>query len=75
MDPLDKHVEDFLIHIRIERNYSPATEQSYRFALEIFVRFLNQNNLEITDKKCVVGFILYLKERGNFRVGWRLPWL
>lgn len=65
MDPLDKHVEDFLIHIRIERNYSPATEQSYRFALEVFVRFLNQNNLEITDKKCVVGFILHLKERGN----------
>jgi len=65
MDTLAKHVQDFLIHMRIERNYSPATEQSYRFALGTFERFLNQNNFDVTDKKCVAGFILHLKGRAN----------
>lgn len=65
MDPVDKHVEDFLIHIRIERNYSPATEQSYRFALSHFLHFLTQTNLELTDKKCIMEFIRYLQDRGN----------
>ncbi len=65
MDCVDKHVEDFLIHIRIERNYSPATEQSYRFALIIFLQFLTQTNLELTDKKCILEFIRYLQDRGN----------
>ena len=65
MDTLAKHVQDFLTHLRIERNYSPATEQSYRFALGTFGRFLNHNNLNVTDKSCVADFIRHLKERGN----------
>jgi integrase/recombinase XerC len=65
MDPVDKHVEDFLIHIRIERNYSPATEHSYRFALSIFLQFLTQTHRELTDKKCIPEFIRCLQDRGN----------
>jgi len=65
MDSLRSNIEAFLIHIRIEKNYSPATEQSYRIALDIFVRFLTEQNLRITDKSCVPGFISYLQQRGN----------
>ena len=65
MDILDNHVQKFLIHLRIERNYSAETEMSYRIALRIFLRFLTQKNLHITDKSCVAEFILHLKERGN----------
>lgn len=65
MDTLKNHVQDFLIHIRIERNYSPETEQSYSFALIILLKFLAEENLDITDKKCIIYFISYLKGRGN----------
>ena len=65
MDPVDKHVEDFLIHIRIERNYSAATEHSYRFALSHFLQFLTQTDRQLTDKNCIPEFIRYLQDRGN----------
>jgi site-specific recombinase XerD len=65
MDPLSTHVESFLQHIRIERNYSPATEHSYRSALALFVRFLDETGASVTDKSSVEGFIRFLKERGS----------
>jgi integrase/recombinase XerC len=65
MDTVDTYLEEFLIHLRIERNYSPETETSYRIALGIFLRFLTRNNLTITDKRCVAEFICHLNERGN----------
>ena len=65
MDPLSTHVESFLEHIRIERNYSPATEHSYRSALALFVQFLGETDLSVTDKNSVNGFIRFLKERGS----------
>ncbi|MCX7038096.1 MAG: tyrosine-type recombinase/integrase [Spirochaetes bacterium] len=65
MDPLSTHVESFLQHIRIERNYSPATEHSYRSALALLLRFLADTGASVTDKHSVNGFIRYLKERGS----------
>lgn len=65
MDTVDTYLQEFLIHLRIERNYSPETETAYRIALGIFLRFLTQNNLTITNKNCVTQFIRHLNERGN----------
>ncbi|MBA7541113.1 Tyrosine recombinase XerD [subsurface metagenome] len=65
MDNLEKHIEDFLTHIRIEKNYSRTTTETYRIALTIMLKFLLEANISITDKKCIILFICYLKERGN----------
>ena len=65
MDNLEKYIEDFLTHIRIEKNYSRTTTETYRIALTIFTQFLLEANISITDKKCIILFIRYLKERGN----------
>ena len=65
MDPLNTYVESFLQHIGIERNYSPATEASYRSALGLFVAHLAQAGGCLTDNSCVAGFIRFLKERGS----------
>ncbi|MCG3260898.1 MAG: tyrosine-type recombinase/integrase [Candidatus Heimdallarchaeota archaeon] len=65
MDNLEKYIEDFLTHIRIEKNYSGATTETYRIALTIFAQFLLEANISITDKKCIIFFISYLKEKGN----------
>jgi integrase/recombinase XerC len=65
MDSLSTHVEAFLEHIRIERNYSPATERSYRSALLLFLRSLGDSRSSVTDKGCVAAFIRFLKERGS----------
>jgi len=64
MDPLGTHVEGFLQRIRIERNYSPATEHSYRSALALFVQFLADTGAFVTDTDSVQGFIRFLKEHG-----------
>ena len=34
-------VEQFLEHLRIERNYSPHTLRNYRIDLEAFIHFVN----------------------------------
>jgi integrase/recombinase XerD len=65
MDPLITHVESFLQHIRIERNYSPATEHSYRSALALFVQFLADSGASVTDKHSVNAFIRFLQGRGS----------
>ncbi len=65
MDDLEIYIDDFLTHIRIEKNYSEATTDTYRIALTIFSRFLLEANISITDKKCILRFINHLKEKGN----------
>jgi integrase/recombinase XerC len=65
MDPLITHVESFLQHIRIERNYSPATEDSYRSALALFVQFLADTGASVTDKSAIERFIRFLQGRGS----------
>lgn len=65
MDNLEKHIEDFLTHIRIEKNYSEQTKQTYRIALTIFAQFLHEANLDVTDGECITLFIRCLIERGN----------
>jgi len=65
MDNLEKYIEDFLTHIRIEKNYSEATTETYRIALSVFTKFLHKANISIIDKKCIIFFISYLKEKGN----------
>jgi len=65
MDNLEKHIEDFLTHIRIEKNYSEQTKQTYRIALTIFAQFLHEANLDVTDRKCITLFIRCLLERCN----------
>lgn len=65
MDNLKKHIEDFLTHIRIEKNYSEQTKKTYGIALTIFAQFLHEANLAINEKKFILLFISYLKERGN----------
>ena len=65
MDDLEKHIEDFLTHIRIEKNYSEMTKETYRIALNIYAQFLYKVNLAVTKNKCIIPFISYLKERGN----------
>lgn len=65
MDNLEKHIEDFLTHIRVEKNYSPRTKETYGIALAVFSQFLSEANISITDRKCIILFIEYLKERGN----------
>lgn len=65
MDNLKKHIEDFLTHIRIENNYSEQTKKTYGIALTIFAQFLHEANLAINEKKFILLFISYLKERGN----------
>ena len=65
MDNIEKHREDFLEHIRIEKNYSETTTDTYRSGLTIFTHFLLEANMSITDKNCIMLFIQYLKERNN----------
>jgi integrase/recombinase XerC len=65
MDSLNTYVESFLQHLRIERNYSPATEASYGSALGLFTAHLAQTGGCLTDKGCVAGFIRFLKDRGS----------
>ena len=65
MDGIDTYIEDFLTHVRIEKNYSEATTDTYRISLTIFSRFLLEANSSITDKKCILGFINHLQEKGN----------
>src|SRR4030042_3593957 len=68
MDPLSTHVESFLQHSRIERNYPPATEDSYRSALALFVQFLSDTGASVTDKHSVNAFIRFLRGRGSSAV-------
>jgi len=65
MDSLSRHVDSFLEHIRIERNYSVATEHSYRSALLLFLLSLEHSGSSVTDKGCVAAFIRFLRERGS----------
>ena len=65
MDNIETHIEDFLEHISIEKNYSDETANTYRIALSIFVQFLIETNILITDKKCIMLFIRHLQERNN----------
>ena len=65
MDGIDTYIEDFLTHVRIEKNYSEATTDTYRISLTIFSRFLLEANSSITDKKCILCFINHLQEKGN----------
>lgn len=65
MDNIEKHIEDFLEHISIEKNYSETTADTYRIALSIFVQFLLETNILITDKKCIILFIHHLRGRNN----------
>ena len=62
MDNLKKYINDFLIHIRIERNYSEQTKNTYEIALNIFNDFLQRSHLTVTEKNCIALFIKYLKE-------------
>jgi len=65
MDNLKQYIENFLTHIRIEKNYSPQTEQTYRIALNILITFIQKTNLNITDQNFISNFIMHLRERGN----------
>ena len=65
MDDLETYIDDFIAHIRIEKNYSEATTDTYRIALTIFSQFLLDANIAITDRKCILRFINHLKEKGN----------
>ena len=49
MDNLEKYINNFLVHIRIEKNYSGATTETYRIALTIMLKFLREANISITD--------------------------
>jgi integrase/recombinase XerC len=59
------YINNFLDHIRIEKNYSETTKQTYLFALNIFLLFLKESNLEITNRNIISGYILFLKKREN----------
>ena len=50
MVDLKHHVGNFLDHIRIEKNYSEQTKETYRTALSIFIQFLKETNLQIDRK-------------------------
>jgi len=63
MDNLKKHIEDFLTHIRIEKNYSEQTKKTYVIALTIFAEFLHEANLAINEKKFILLFISCLGRR------------
>lgn len=65
MVDLEPHVENFLEHIRIEKNYSEQTKETYRIALNLFIQSLKGTYLQVTEKKCIFHFIGYLKDRGN----------
>ena len=65
MDNIEQHIEEFLTHISIEKNYSQATVNTYRIALSIFAQFLLERNIVITDKKCIILFIQHLNQRNN----------
>ena len=67
IDPrLEKHVRDFLAHIRVERGLSPNTEAAYTRDLRLYLAFLTERGL--TDLKTVgegdvTEFLAVLRER------------
>ena len=65
MANIKKYINNFLDHIRIEKNYSETTKQTYLFALNIFLQFLKESGLEITNRNIISEFILFLKKREN----------
>lgn len=62
---INHHIKNFLVHIRIEKNYSQKTRETYSIALSLFAEFLQEKQLMITEKDCIISFIRYLKNRGN----------
>jgi integrase/recombinase XerD len=60
-DTEDKNIENFLRYLKVQKNLSNNTVNSYRYDLEDFYRFLLQKNLTIYELN-TENFELYLSE-------------
>lgn len=67
---MDEIINKYLLHIRIERGYSPRTIEAYRHDLNKFVLFLSERNIGNLDqvkKEDVRDFISRLASNGVAR--------
>lgn len=56
----------FLVHVRVEKGLSPATEQSYRYQIEAYLRFLEERDLDLnsTGRSEVLAYVEQRKTGG-----------
>jgi integrase/recombinase XerC len=60
---MQKHVFDFLRHLRHEKNVSPHTERGYLSDLDQFFEFLGATDLAAVDHQLLRRFIAHLMEQ------------
>jgi tyrosine recombinase XerC len=61
---MDRFVEKFLKYLKVEKNYSAHTEQSYRHDLRDFYLFLDGTRLDAVDRGGLRRYLAHLKEGG-----------
>lgn len=63
------YIKTFLEYLKLERNYSERTVDSYRLDLELFVSFLRQTESTLTwntvDKDLVRRWVIDMMDKGN----------
>lgn len=73
MTNLQKHTDDFLKYLTIEKNCSPLTVREYKRYLREFSTWIDKNHpgftIEKLDMPIVRGFRFYLAEKQNRRGG------
>ncbi len=55
-------IEEFLIFLEVEKNYSPATIREYRYDLNLLANFYQDKTLEQLKPAHIRKFLLYLKK-------------
>ena len=56
---LKEHRLSFLKFLMVEKNYSDKTVASYNNDIVIFIKFLDENNYTIINKKIIMAYAFY----------------
>lgn len=57
---MDKLIENFLNYLKVEKNYSSNTINSYKIDLEEFKIYLKDTNIKDTNYKFIRGYLAYM---------------
>lgn len=60
---LKKEIENYINHLRFERNYSPNTLRSYMSDLLNFYEFCQEKNLDFTSKRNIRNYIQFIAQK------------
>lgn len=63
-DFLYHKINEFIIHLEKEKNYSKHTLRAYRRDLEIFFGFLEEKRMSVVDQNVITFFVGYLLKYG-----------